>query len=146
MRAAPAAKAQTYGAAQSTLREDAPEATARLKKSESSAENSTMADASAAPAGRAASANLALFAAIRSADAAAVQQALANGADKNAKSNGLPAITLCVQSGKLNLVQLLATAGADVNAPDTQGITPLAHARARGFDAIVDALLGLGAK
>jgi uncharacterized protein len=104
-----------------------------------------MADANAAPAGRVASANLALFAAIRSADAAAVQQALANGADKNAKSNGTPAITLCVQSGKLNMVQLLAGAGADVNAPDAQGTTPLGHARARAFDAIVNTLLGLGA-
>jgi ankyrin repeat protein len=89
--------------------------------------------------------NLALFAAIRSADAAAVRQALASGADKNAKSNGTPAITLSVQSGKLNLVQLLAGAGADVNAPDAQGITPLAHARARGLDAIANSLIGSGA-
>jgi cytoskeletal protein RodZ len=89
--------------------------------------------------------NAALFAAIRNADATAVQQALAIGADKNAKSNGTPAITLCVQSGLFNLVQLLAGAGADVNAPDAQGITPLAHARARGLDAIANTLAGLGA-
>jgi hypothetical protein len=148
MRAAPAAKAQSYGATQSARREDtigAPEATGRLNKSEAADDKSASADASAAPAGRTASPNLALFAAIRSADAAAVQQALASGADKNAKSNGTPAITLCVQSGKLNLVQLLAGAGADVNAPDAQGITPLAHARARGFDAIANTLIGSGA-
>jgi Ankyrin repeats (many copies) len=119
MRAAPAAKAAEHGAAQSVRREDAPNA--------------------ASPP------NAALFAAIRSGDAAAVQQALANGADKNAKMSGTPAITLCVQSGKLDLVQLLAAAGADVNAPDAQGTTPLAHARARGFDAIANALMGLGA-
>jgi uncharacterized protein len=105
-----------------------------------------MAEANSAPAGRAASPNLALFAAIRSADAAAVQRALANGGDKNAKSNGTPAITLCVQSGQLKLVQLLTAAGADVNAPDAQGTTPLAHARARGFDAIANVLIGLGAR
>jgi hypothetical protein len=145
MRAAPTAKAQSYGAAQSARREDAPEATGRLKKAEPADDTSAMADASAAPTGRAVSPNFALFAAIRSADTAAVQQALASGADKNAKSNGTPAITLCVQSGKLHLVQLLAGAGADVNTPDAQGITPLAHARARGFDAIANALVSLGA-
>jgi hypothetical protein len=145
MRAAPTAKAQSYGATQSARRDDAPQATGDMKKSDSADDKSTTADSSAAPASRAASPNLALFAAIRSADTAAVQQALASGADKNAKSNGTPAITLCVQSGKLNLVQLLAGAGADVNAPDAQGITPLAHARARGFDAIASTLLSLGA-
>jgi hypothetical protein len=87
----------------------------------------------------------ALFNAISQADATALQQALAKGADKNAKSNGTPAITLCVQSGQLNLVQILITAGADVNAPDAQGITPLAHARTWGFDAIANALVGAGA-
>jgi ankyrin repeat protein len=145
MHTAPAAKTESYGTAESARREDAPQATARLKKSESAQDASSMAEANSAPAGRAASPNLALFAAIRSADPAAMQRALANGADKNAKSNGTPAITLCVQSGKLNLVQLLAAAGADVNAPDAQGTTPLAHARARGFDAIANALIGLGA-
>ncbi len=122
------------------------QATARLKKSKSVQGASSMAQANSSPAGRAASPNPVLFAAIRSADAAAVQRALANGADKNAKSNGTPAITLSVQSGKLNLVQLLAAVGANVNAPDAQGTTPLAHARARGFDAIANALVGLGAR
>jgi hypothetical protein len=145
MRTAPAAKTESYGTAESARREDAPQATGRLKKSESAQDASSVAEANSAPAFRAAAPNLALFAAIRSADAAALQRALASGADKNAKSNGTPAITLCVQSGKLNLVQLLAAAGADVNAPDAQGTTPLAHARARGFDAIANALIGLGA-
>lgn len=75
-----------------------------------------------------------------------MQQALANGADQNAKSNGTHAITLCVQSGKLNLVQLLASAGADLNTPDAQGMSPLAHAKAKGLDAMVSLLLELGAK
>jgi hypothetical protein len=144
--APPAAKAAEYGAAQSARREGAASPDARLKKSDSTDAETSMQDKSASVSGFAAQLpNAALFAAIRSGDAAAVQQALANGADKNAKRNGTPAITLCVQSGKLNLVQLLAAAGADVNAPDAQGTTPLAHARARGFDAIANALLGLGA-
>lgn len=90
--------------------------------------------------------NAALFAAIREADAASLQLALSRGADKNAKSDGTPAITLCVQSGNIELVQLLSAAGSDVNAPDAQGTTPLAHARARGLDAIANALVGLGAQ
>jgi hypothetical protein len=146
MRVAPADKAAPNGAEQSLRREDAPSSAARMKKSEAADTESGMQDRSAQAARRdGAAPNTALFAAIRSSDAAGVQQALANGADKNAKSNGIPAITLCVQSGKLNLVLLLAAAGADVNAPDAQGITPLAHARARGFDAMANALVGLGA-
>ena len=75
-----------------------------------------------------------------------MQQALANGADKNAKGNGTPAITLCVQSGKPHLVKRLAAAGADLNTPDAQGISPLAHAQSKGLDDMVSLLLELGAK
>ncbi len=147
MRAAPAAKAAEYGAAQSMRREDAPSAVARMKKSNAADTESSMQDYSAATAGRTAtSPNYALFAAIRSGDAAAVEQALASGADKNAKSSGTPAITLCVQSGKLHLVRRLASAGADLNAPDAQGMLPLAHAQAMGLDAMVGLLLELGAR
>jgi Ankyrin repeats (3 copies) len=145
MRAAPAAKSPSYGAAQGARRDEAAESGGRLKKSESAEEAPSAANSDATTTSRRAPTNAALFAAIRNTDAAALQQALANGADKNAKSNGTPAITLCVQSGQLRLVQLLAAAGADVNAPDAQGTTPLAHARARGFEAIVNALVGLGA-
>jgi Ankyrin repeats (3 copies) len=90
--------------------------------------------------------NAALFAAIRSGDAAAVQQALANGADKNAKSNGTPAIALCVQANRLAMVRLLAAAGADLNTLDAQGLSPLAHAQAKGMDGMATLLLELGAK
>lgn len=145
--AAPAAKAAQYGAAQSMRREDAPSAVARMKKSDAADAESSMQDTSAITAGRAATLpNAALFAAIRNGDAAAVEQALANGADKNAKSSGTPAVTLCVQSGKLHLVKRLAAAGADLNAPDAQGMSPLAHAQAMGLDAMVSVLLELGAK
>jgi hypothetical protein len=88
----------------------------------------------------------ALFAAIRAKDLAGLQQALANGADKNAKSGGTPAIILCAQLGQVDMVRTLATAGADVNATDAQGITALDHARGRGFSAVMDVLLKFGAR
>jgi Ankyrin repeats (many copies) len=90
--------------------------------------------------------NSALFSAIRSKNLSAVQTALANGADKNAKDNGTPAITLCVQASQIDLVRLLATAGADVNAPDAQGISPLDHARGRDLQDIMALLVQYGAK
>lgn len=99
----------------------------------------------AAPA-RLMSPNMALFAAIRDADAPSLQLALTRGADKNAQSNGTPAIALCVQANQLALVRLLAAAGADLNAADAQGLSPLAHAQAKGLDEMVQMLLELGAK
>jgi Ankyrin repeats (many copies) len=88
----------------------------------------------------------ALFAAIRAKDLAGLQQALANGADKNAKSGATPAIILCAQLGQVDMVRTLAAAGADVNATDAQGITALDHARGRGFSAVMDVLLKFGAR
>jgi ankyrin repeat protein len=99
----------------------------------------------AAPA-RLMSPNAALFAAIREADAASLQLALSRGADKNAKSNGTPALTLCVLSNQTALVRQLAAAGADLNALDAQGISPLAHAQSKGLDEIGKLLIELGAK
>jgi hypothetical protein len=92
------------------------------------------------------SANAALFAAIRSKDTAALALALQNGADKNAKSNGTPALTLCVQAEQLGLVRQLLAAGADANALDAQGVSALAHARRRGLDDVAAALLAGGAR
>ena len=43
------------------------------------------------------------------------------------------------------VVQLLLDAGADPGLADNEGVTPLAHARARSFDAIADALTAAGA-
>jgi ankyrin repeat protein len=44
------------------------------------------------------------------------------------------------------IVRLLVEAGADVNLADSAGVTPLAHAKQRGFDAIVKILESAGAK
>jgi len=43
------------------------------------------------------------------------------------------------------VVQLLLDAGADPGLADNEGVTPLAHARARNFSAIADALTAAGA-
>jgi ankyrin repeat protein len=44
------------------------------------------------------------------------------------------------------VVRLLVAAGADVNLADSNGITPLAHARQRGFQQIIEILLAAGAR
>jgi hypothetical protein len=44
------------------------------------------------------------------------------------------------------VVRLLVDAGADVNLADSAGVTPLAHARQRGFDAIIQILTSAGAR
>lgn len=46
----------------------------------------------------------------------------------------------------VTIVQLLIDAGADVNIADSDGVSPLVHARKRGYKQIVDILLKAGAK
>jgi Ankyrin repeats (3 copies) len=88
----------------------------------------------------------ALFSAIRNKDAAALQQALANGANKDIRRNGSSAVMQCVQTRQADLLKLLIAAGADVNATDAQGTTPLALSRSRGYADISELLLNAGAK
>jgi hypothetical protein len=138
---APAARAVAPAAAPLA----AARAAGAAKSLDSAANVPQAASAESAPA-RLMSPNAALFSAIREADAASLQLALSRGADKNAKSNGTPAISLCVQSNQPALVRQLAAAGADLNAPDAQGKAPLAHAQAKGLDEMIKILLELGAK
>ena len=44
------------------------------------------------------------------------------------------------------VVRLLVDAGAGVNLPDAEGVTPLAHARRRGFEAIAGILERAGGR
>ncbi len=43
------------------------------------------------------------------------------------------------------IVQVLVDAGADVNIADKEGVTPLQHARQKGFHEIVEILKSAGA-
>ena len=45
----------------------------------------------------------------------------------------------------IETVRLIVTAGADVELADADGVTPLAHAERRGFDAIAAILRRAGA-
>ncbi len=47
---------------------------------------------------------------------------------------------------RTEVVRLLIEAGADVNLADGQGVTPLAHARQRGYTAMIELLEAAGAK
>ena len=44
------------------------------------------------------------------------------------------------------IVRLLVAAKANVNVPDRDGVTPLAHARRRGYDAMVKILEAAGGR
>lgn len=44
------------------------------------------------------------------------------------------------------IVRLLVAAGADVNLPDGEGVTPLGHARQKGYRKIIDILTSHGAR
>jgi ankyrin repeat protein len=44
------------------------------------------------------------------------------------------------------IVRLLVEAGADVNIPDRDGVTPLAHAKRRSYSGMVRILQGAGAR
>ena len=126
-------KSATSGTAMQSAPAAAARSTTRAKSTDAERPTSAGATLSAAF-------TTAMFAAIRAKDLTALQQALADGADKNAKSGGTPAITLCAQLGQADMVSALATAGADVNATDAQGISALDHARGRGFSAVMDIL------
>ena len=132
-------KSAPSGTAMQSAPAAAARSTARAKSTDAERPTSAGATLSAAS-------TTALFAAIRAKDLTALQQALADGADKNAKSGGTPAITLCAQLGQADMVRALATAGADVNATDAQGISALDHARGRGFSAVMDILQKYGAR
>jgi len=44
------------------------------------------------------------------------------------------------------VVRMLVDSGADVNLPDKDGVTPLAHAKSRNFTGIIKILEDSGAK
>lgn len=107
----------------------------------------------AAPLGSAAGASAAaddpdaaLLAAIRGGDLRALTQALAAGADPNARSGGDPALCAAIMEGHGKLAVALLRAGADPNATREIGQqSALWWAAANGDLEVVDALLAKGA-
>jgi ankyrin repeat protein len=76
----------------------------------------------------------------------AVKAAVALGAEVNAaNSNGVTAAHGAAGSGFLGIISLLAEQGADLNARDKRGQTPLAVAQARSAAEAVALLKTLGA-
>jgi ankyrin repeat protein len=61
-------------------------------------------------------------------------------------ADGRTALMLAVLQGRLDAVVDLLRRGADPNAADTAGVTPLEAARAQQRPEIVDALLHAGAR
>jgi uncharacterized protein len=89
-----------------------------------------------------------LHAAVRAGSVAEIRQALAAGADVNARDSlgGTPLLE-AVLSGNLEITGLLLTGGADINARHGEtGSTALEYAVVRNYAAIVNALLAAKAR
>ncbi len=75
----------------------------------------------------------------------AVKQAIADGADVNAKDDGTP-LHYAADEGHKEIVELLITNGADVNAKDVGDGTPLHNAVAWSHKEIAELLIANGAE
>jgi ankyrin repeat protein len=73
---------------------------------------------------------------------------LDHGADREARENesGSTPLYDAASMGRLEVVKLLITRGADVNAANKSGATPLHAAATNGFDQVAAALRAHGAK
>jgi hypothetical protein len=84
--------------------------------------------------------------AARSLDAAAIDRALREGANVNARNRlGESALVIVLKGNRLDLAQTLLAAGADVNLAAVNGITPLMTAAYGGHTDMVRILLDKGA-
>jgi ankyrin repeat protein len=88
--------------------------------------------------------------AVKAGDAERVEALARGGAAREADAEGVTALMLAANRGRLDMVRALVAAGADVNAADARGFTPLFHAcynseEDRGHPEVVDALLAAGA-
>jgi uncharacterized protein len=94
----------------------------------------------------------ALVIAVSGKDAAGVQLLLDAGADPNTRHSDTagkfrktPAVQFAAANGSVEILRLLAKGGADLNAADATGVTPLMSAAYMGHEDVVDALLTAGA-
>lgn len=93
-----------------------------------------------------AQANAQLLAAVQSDDVAKVKNAIAHGADPNARDkDGNPALHLAAAAGRTDAVELLLKHGADIDARDQYGATPLHAAAGLGNAATAQSLIDHGA-
>ena len=84
--------------------------------------------------------------AARNADEAGLKRALADGAAINSRNRlGESALIVVLKKNRIDLAQLLIDAGADINQPALNGITPLMTAAYEGQTEMVRQLLAKGA-
>lgn len=74
-------------------------------------------------------------------DADAVRKFLAEGADSDTLDDGFPVLYQAAAVGHANLVELLLSANASVDAPNEEGATPLCIAAQNGHTAVIELLL-----
>jgi ankyrin repeat protein len=75
----------------------------------------------------------------------AVKQAIADGADVNAKPGGITPLRWAAWRGRKEIAELLIAKGADVNAKDLEGSTPLFYADLNGDKETIKLLIAKGA-
>jgi uncharacterized protein len=91
-----------------------------------------------------------IFEAVRKGDVARATALARAGAAREADAEGVTALMLAASLGNVAMVEALLAAGADANACDARGFTPLFHAcydpdADRGYPEVVKALLAAGA-
>ena len=74
-----------------------------------------------------------------------VKRLLADGADPNAEDQGWPALVGAALEGHEQCLTLLLGAGAEVDRPNENGVTPLYIAAQNGHEQCLKLLLGAGA-
>jgi ankyrin repeat protein len=93
------------------------------------------------------SVNAQLLVAARNTDAEAVKKSLERGAVPNSRNRlGKTSLYISIEKNRMDIAHMLIAAGADVNLPSLEKVTPLIAASYAGSLPFVDLLLKQGAK